>query len=43
MFEICMKKINCRSDIDWDEIVKKTEGYSGADIALVIYTYIYKH
>ncbi|EGR29923.1 katanin p60 subunit a, putative [Ichthyophthirius multifiliis] len=35
MFEICMKKINCRADIDWDEIVRKTEGYSGADIALV--------
>lgn len=35
MFEICMKKINFRADIDWEYIVKKTDGYSGADIALV--------
>lgn len=27
-----MKSIKCDENINWDELVKKTEGYSGADI-----------
>ena len=35
MFEINMKGIELQSDVNIDELVKLTEGYSGADIANV--------
>uniref|UniRef100_A0A7S3IZ58 AAA ATPase AAA+ lid domain-containing protein n=1 Tax=Strombidium inclinatum TaxID=197538 RepID=A0A7S3IZ58_9SPIT len=35
MLDINMRGLDTESDIDWDFIVKKTEGYSGADIANV--------
>jgi katanin p60 ATPase-containing subunit A1 len=30
-----MKGLDMEDDIDWDKIVKKTDGYSGADITNV--------
>lgn len=33
---IALKDSNVSSDIDWDYLVKKSEGYSGADITNVI-------
>jgi katanin p60 ATPase-containing subunit A1 len=30
-----MKDLECDNDIEWDFIVLKTEGYSGADISNV--------
>ena len=35
MFKINTKDIQVRPNIDWDKLVQKTEGYSGADIANV--------
>lgn len=32
MFDICITEIKL-GEIDWDKLVEKTEGYSGADIA----------
>ena len=33
---IALKDSNVAPDIDWDYLVKKSEGYSGADITNVI-------
>ncbi|KAL4497847.1 hypothetical protein ABPG72_000602 [Tetrahymena utriculariae] len=33
LFELNMRGIKCSDDIDWVELVRKTDGYSGADIA----------
>ena len=35
MFEINLKGIEVNSDIDYEQLVKITEGYSGADLANV--------
>lgn len=35
MFKINLDKVETRTDINWDKIIKNTEGYSGADIANV--------
>jgi len=35
MFKINLKGVTLEENINWNEIVKKTEGYSGADIANV--------
>ncbi len=35
VFDINMTKMKIANDIDWELLVKKTEGYSGADIANV--------
>ena len=35
IFHICLKGLKTDEDIDWDILVKKTEMYSGADIANV--------
>lgn len=32
LFNINLRKSKLSDDIDWDELVKKTKGYSGADI-----------
>ncbi len=36
LMNIALKDSNVSSDIDWDYLVKKSEGYSGADITNVI-------
>lgn len=36
LFKLNMKGINCSDEVNWDDLVKKTNGYSGADIASVI-------
>lgn len=35
LLKINMKGLDMEEDIDWDKIVKKTDGYSGADITNV--------
>lgn len=35
MFKINLKGVALGDDIDWDELVKMSDGYSGADIANV--------
>jgi katanin p60 ATPase-containing subunit A1 len=35
LFKINLKGIDLESSIKWDELVKKTEGYSGADLSNV--------
>ena len=35
MFKINLRDIKISDSIDWDLLVNKTKGYSGADIALV--------
>lgn len=35
MFNINLKSVSVEDGIDWDKIVKSTDGYSGADIANV--------
>ena len=35
LFEINLKGIDCQSDIDWNELISITDGYSGADLANV--------
>lgn len=35
MFKINIKGVSVNEDVDWKELVSKTEGYSGADIANV--------
>ena len=35
LFKINLKEINLLENIDWEQLVKKTEGYSGADISNV--------
>ena len=35
VFDLNLKKINLSNDIDYDKLVKATDGYSGADIANV--------
>lgn len=35
LFKISLKDIKCEENIDWEVLVKKTEGYSGADISNV--------
>lgn len=35
MFDINLKKLQLESDLNWDEIMKITDGYSGSDIANV--------
>lgn len=35
MFDINLKNLKLENDINWEEILKITEGYSGSDIANV--------
>ena len=35
LVEICMRSVNLASDVDLDDLAKRTEGYSGADLANV--------
>jgi len=35
MFQIYLKSVKLSNDIDWDYLVKNSEGYSGADICNV--------
>ena len=35
LFEINLKGVQAAKDVDWDKLVNKTDGYSGADIANV--------
>lgn len=35
LFKLNMQGINCCEDLNWDYLVKNTEGFSGADIACV--------
>jgi katanin p60 ATPase-containing subunit A1 len=35
MFKINIKGVSIKDDVDWKELVKSTDGYSGADIANV--------
>jgi katanin p60 ATPase-containing subunit A1 len=35
MFDINLKNLTMENDLDWDEIIKITDGYSGSDIANV--------
>lgn len=33
LLDINMKELECEEGIDWDMIVKRTEGFSGADMS----------
>jgi len=35
MFEINLKDVKCGPDVDFGELVRKSDGYSGADVACV--------
>ena len=35
LFKINIRGVTASEDVDWDKLVKKTKGYSGADIANV--------
>lgn len=35
LFELNMRSVKCDDNMEWDQIIKKTEGYSGADITNV--------
>jgi SpoVK/Ycf46/Vps4 family AAA+-type ATPase len=35
MFDINLKNLTLENDLNWEEIIKITEGYSGSDIANV--------
>ena len=35
LFEINLKGVQTASDVNWEKLVKRTDGYSGADIANV--------
>lgn len=35
MFKINLKEMKLDENIDWDELVKRTDGYSGADLSNV--------
>ena len=35
LFEINLRDVNVDQNIDWDQLISKCEGYSGADIANV--------
>lgn len=35
LFELNMRAVKCDDKMEWDKIIKKTEGYSGADITNV--------
>jgi katanin p60 ATPase-containing subunit A1 len=35
MFKINIKGVSVKDDVEWNELVSNTEGYSGADIANV--------
>jgi len=35
LFSICVRGVNVSEEVDWDDLVRLTEGYSGADIASV--------
>ena len=35
LFEINLKGVKAAEDLNWDQLVKQTDGYSGSDIACV--------
>ena len=35
LFEINLKGVKAADDVNWDLLVKQTEGYSGSDIACI--------
>jgi len=35
LFKINLKDIKVQEDVDWEHLIKKTDGYSGADISNV--------